>query len=1028
MHFSKLRLAGFKSFVDPTELVIEPGLTGIVGPNGCGKSNLVEALSWAMGETSAKRMRGGEMDDVIFGGTSARPARNLAEVALSLDNTRHDAPKPYDEYDEIEMVRRIERGEGSGYRVNGKEVRARDVQLLFADAATGAQSPAIVSQGRISAIISAKPADRRVLLEEAAGITGLHARRHEAELRLKAAEANLLRLEDVLTTLATQLEGLKKQARQASRYRRLSDHIRSAEAVVLHLRWLAASAERDAAEERLRLAELAVADRTADALAAEREREDAAGELPDLRQREAAAVGRAAAPRARAPGARGGRAPHRRRAALRRTSPRADRRRHRARGSARRGRERGARAARGRACRPARRPGPRSEGATGRSGGACDSRAPRSHRSRAELARLTEESAATEARRAALATRRHQAAERAERLAARQEELIRQRAALEAETVSAARTAEAAQSVQDATAALEAARAAAETAEHELRAAQAAEAAARAPLEAAESRRAKLRTEAQALNELLAAASGKRYPPILDSIEVASGFEAALGAALGDDLAAPLDAAAPMHWQRLADYHETVPLPAGCAPLAAQVRAPAALARRLAQIGILDDASEAERLQAELRPGQRLVSRDGGLWRWDGFRRAAGTPTAAAQRLRQRNRLVEIDDAARDSDREIAGLSERFAAAQQATRRHVDAERAARETARNALDTLADARDRESKLTREAAAIVSRLETLNATAERLATDLGEARYEGDIAAASLAELPDPAIARETIEQIRARLSERRLHHVACQGEHDRLLRDAALRRERIDALAGEVASWQNRAQGAERQRATLEERRDTLVREMDALARRPAEIAAQRDALAETISASTTRRNLAADALATAETRLTATERAAKAADAALAGERETRVRCEAHRDQAQEAQDVLFRHIAERLECAPDAILASVGIGADEALPPLDDATARWERLMRERDNMGPVNLVAEQEAREVEERLALLTGERDDLVGAIAKLRHGIQTLNREGRERLARRLRAGERAFHQALHPALRRRPCASRGSTT
>jgi chromosome segregation protein len=995
VHFAKLRLAGFKSFVDPTELVIEPGLTGIVGPNGCGKSNLSEALSWVMGETSAKRMRGGEMDDVIFGGTSTRPARNLAEVSLSLDNTRHDAPKPYDEYDEIEVVRRIERGEGSGYRVNGKEVRARDVQLLFADAATGSQSPAMVSQGRISALISAKPADRRVLLEEAAGIAGLHQRRHEAELRLKAAEANLLRLEDVLTTLATQLDGLKKQARQASRYRRLSDHIRSAEAVVLHLRWLAASAEREAAEERLRLAELAVADRTADSLAADRQREDAAGELPELRQREAAA----SAELQRLVHARQALEEEERRIAAARLS--AEQRLAQIAADIIREEALGADASAALARLEAERAdllGAQAQEGTAQHDAAAALAASRTEVAaiEAELARLTEDSAAIEARRSALAASRRQAAERADRLAARQAELVPARAALEAAEISAERTAEATQSVLDAAQAVDAARAAAETAEQDLRAAQAAEATARAPLEAAESRRAKLRTEAQALNELLAAASDKRYPPILDSIEVAGGFEAALGAALGEDLAAPLDAAAPIHWRGLADYPETAPLPAGCAPLASQVRAPAALARRLAQIGVLDDGADAERLQGELQPGQRLVNRDGGLWRWDGFRRAAGTPTAAAQRLRQRNRLAEIDDALRETESEIATLAETFAAAQQGTRRQVDDERAARERARHALDRLADARDHEAKLAREAAAIVSRLEALNETAERLATELGEARYEGDMADAALVALPDPAIARAAIEEIRAHLSERRLHHVACQGEHDRLLREAALRRERIDALGGEVTSWHGRAEGAKRQRVTLEERRDALTTEMDALARRPAEIAAQREALAETIAASTTRRNAAADLLATGEARLTAAERAAKAADAALAGEREARVRCEAHRDQAGEAQDGLVRLIAERLDCAPDAILAAVGM-AEDALPPLADATARWERLVRERDNMGPVNLVAEQEAREVEERLALLTGERDDLVAAIAKLRHGIQTLNREGRERL-------------------------------
>src|SRR5919198_486055 len=237
MQVERLRLTGFKSFVEPTELAIEPGLTGIVGPNGCGKSNLVEALRWVMGESSAKRMRGGEMDDVIFGGTVNRPARNVAEVALLVENSERRAPAVFNDEAEIEVSRRIERGAGSAYRVNDREVRARDVQLLFADAATGAHSAALVSQGRIGAIINAKPIERRSLLEEAAGIGGLHARRHEAELRLRAAETNLARLDDVIVTLQAQWDALKKQARQAGRYRRLSEHIRRAEAVLLHLLW-----------------------------------------------------------------------------------------------------------------------------------------------------------------------------------------------------------------------------------------------------------------------------------------------------------------------------------------------------------------------------------------------------------------------------------------------------------------------------------------------------------------------------------------------------------------------------------------------------------------------------------------------------------------------------------------------------------------------------------------------------------------------------------------------------------------------
>ena len=231
MKFDRLRLAGFKSFCDPTEFKIEPGLTGVVGPNGCGKSNLVEAMRWVMGENSYKNMRASGMDDVIFSGSGKRPSRNIAEVGLVLDNSDRKAPAAFNDAEMIEVTRRIERENGSTYRVNGREARARDVQLLFADASTGARSPAMVRQGQIGEIIGAKPQARRLILEEAAGISGLHSRRHEAELRLKGAEDNLLRVEDVLKQIDTQVDLLRKQARQSTRYRGLAADIRRQEAL-----------------------------------------------------------------------------------------------------------------------------------------------------------------------------------------------------------------------------------------------------------------------------------------------------------------------------------------------------------------------------------------------------------------------------------------------------------------------------------------------------------------------------------------------------------------------------------------------------------------------------------------------------------------------------------------------------------------------------------------------------------------------------------------------------------------------------
>jgi len=290
VQFDKLRLSGFKSFVDPTELVIESGMTGIVGPNGCGKSNLVEALKWVMGETSAKQMRGSEMEDVIFAGAGTRPARNIAEVMLSLDNKTRTAPAMVNDSDQLDVVRRIERGHGSAYSVNGREIRARDVQTLFADAATGSRSTALVSQGRIGALINAKPVDRRSVIDEAAGITGLYARRHEAELRLRAAEQNLARVQDVLVALEEQHKGLKRQARQASRYRNLSDHIRRAEAAVLALRLAKTESELAEAGERLKEAEAQVNDLTRLVGLATTAQAEAATSLPPLRNEEASAA------------------------------------------------------------------------------------------------------------------------------------------------------------------------------------------------------------------------------------------------------------------------------------------------------------------------------------------------------------------------------------------------------------------------------------------------------------------------------------------------------------------------------------------------------------------------------------------------------------------------------------------------------------------------------------------------------------------------------------------------------------------
>ena len=286
MKFKKIKVTGFKSFVDPTEIIIEEGLTGIVGPNGCGKSNVVESLRWCMGETSPKSMRGSGMEDVIFSGTADRPARNNAEVTISLDNKDRNAPSEFNEEEEIQVRRKIEKDRGSEYRINGKEVRARDVQRLFADLSTGAHSPSLISQGRVGALINAKPIDRRAVLEEAAGISGLHSRRHEAELKLKAAETNLQRLKDIMRQLNSQITNLKKQAQQAETYKSISSEITRLEGEVMYLKWFNLKESFEKSNKNLQLSETQIQKYTLEVTQATTNQVKANEKIKPLREKE----------------------------------------------------------------------------------------------------------------------------------------------------------------------------------------------------------------------------------------------------------------------------------------------------------------------------------------------------------------------------------------------------------------------------------------------------------------------------------------------------------------------------------------------------------------------------------------------------------------------------------------------------------------------------------------------------------------------------------------------------------------------
>jgi chromosome segregation protein len=996
VQFTRLRLTGFKSFVDSTELWIEPGLTGVVGPNGCGKSNLVEAMRWVMGETSAKQMRGGGMDDVIFGGTDARPARNVAEVSLVLDNADRTAPSGYNDRDEIDVSRRIERGEGSVYRVNGSDVRARDVQTLFADAASGARSTALVSQGRIGEIISAKPTDRRHLLEEAAGITGLHSRRHEAELRLRAAETNLERLDDVLGALEEQLKGLKKQARQATRYRNLSDHIRRAEAIAFHHQWAETSAEHEAAKTSLNDAETSVTELTRLVAAASASEADMAGKIPALRDAEASE----AAVLQRLLIARDGLEQEERRIEAERKETEARITQingDMARESALKSDAETALAQLDQeiaSIKAAQASEQQEIAAANQKQEVAQSEVTRLEQ---EVTRLTQAIASDETRQTALKRQLKDCEDRRTRIAQRLEQAAIETKAAEATLAAAGAGDEVSKRVEDARAALTAARDRFDEAEKAKLAITTQEANARSALQEAETRVARLNAEAAALRALLTVGDPDLWPPMIDAVSVQPGYESALAAALGDDLNAPSDDAAPVHWRVLAPFDAPAPLPTGVTPLSSIVSAPPVLARRLSQIGLVEDAAQGNRIAPDLLQGQRLVSRDGSLWRWDGYTAIGEEAGGAATRLTQRNRLRDLGAECDRAERLMGEDRARYDSIHAELEQAAEQERLARDEARAADTAFQKELDREAALNRESADARSRINALRETSETLRADDSETSIVMRSAEEELAGLDDVDAKRELAATQRAELADARAMAANRQADHDGLIREAATRQQRLSDIDNELESWKQRAANAAQQTNALLERRQAAEETLERLTVRPAEIAEQRDALFEQVSNAEQSRDKAADALAEAETQLAELGRSLKEAEGRHATSREERVRCQANVEQIEQAMAVIVERAEERIACHPNEALAAVKVEDNEKLPDRVSIEARVERLKRERENMGAVNLRAEAEAAELDERITIMLAEREDLVSAIARLRQGIANLNREGRTRL-------------------------------
>ena len=994
MKFNKLRLTGFKSFVEPTDLHIQPGLTGIVGPNGCGKSNLLEALRWVMGENSYKNMRGSGMEDVIFAGTTQRPSRNMAEVMVLMDNDDRTAPAQFNDNEHLEISRAIVRDAGSTYRVNGKEVRAKDVQLLFADASTGSRSPSLVRQGQIAEIINAKPQARRLILEEAAGITGLHTRRHDAELKLKAAEQNLGRLDDVMAQLDAQLNSLKRQARQAQKYKIVSVEIRKLEAAGLFVAWRDATADATRDKAALDEATRALAEYTRSASEKLRMRDELGDGLPALREQEtvrAAVLQRLTLERASLDDEE------------KRIEGRiAELKQRRQQANADVAREENSLAD--------------TDGMISRLGAEKETLLSSSQDGqdvRAQAAAAVQEAAEALAR----------AQEAADEAGNRLSQLSAQRGAMEkAINEHRSRLARLDQELQSLSgrrahllslmgdagdgvtlaAAVEAAVKFAESSEQDashsevtLRVARQVETDKRQAFDEARRAAERLQTEVRTLTNFLRNDASDLWPAVVDALMVEPGYETALAAALGDDIDASADEGAPIHWRGLPALASTAALPGDATPLSKHVDAPPALSRALAHVGVVSKAVGAA-LQAQLLPGQRLVSREGDVWRWDGFVSAGDAPSAAAKRLAERNRLTQLEAGLGAANAKAEQAKQDFEHARAAVENGVKAEREKRESWRTAGAALEVARRALQTFERKQSEQTAQTSALDEATRRTEAQLQEVNQLCAGAELEFAALPALDGLSDDVHALRETLNRERSVYGEARARHDSLEREARMRADRLAAIESETQQWLARATKAREQMDALTARATEAETSLAELSAMPQQLADKRLKLMNMLSEAERDRKQAADSLQVAENNVRAADAALREAQELAGNAREDHARLGARIEASQQRQEHCQLRITETLNCAPEEILAQAGVEADK-LPGGDDIEKKLLGLREDRERLGAVNLRADEEAEAVANQLATMTSEKDELVQAINKLRGAIGSLNKEGRQRL-------------------------------
>jgi chromosome segregation protein len=984
-------------------MVIEPGLTGVVGPNGCGKSNLLEALRWVMGENSSKSMRGGIMDDVIFAGTASRPARNLAEVTLSLDNKNRTAPAAFNDELQLEISRRIERNSGSAYRLNGKDVRAKDVQLLFADASTGAHSPSLVSQGRIGALISAKPRQRRAILEEAAGISGLHTRRKEAESKLRSAEHNIERLADIEGQLSDQIKNLKSQVGQAARYKKLSEQIRELRTSLFISQWQALTVKIEIngakhgeyltqiesmtitlggfSKEAVILAAKIPALRTKD--------NDIAGQLQQITMEQNALNHEEQQLKAR-----------NERLAAQFLQISADEERQ---GSVIKDA-----AEKMQTLETERKQLQKAQSAEGKGEEGLSQNLAKNQKRTLDAEWKLEELALKQAEdRAARSNLEREMTETQKKL----DFLLEQKNAitmrlekLESNNLfgSALKVSEQnLRKAEEQTHQLHQKYSAAEENRQKLNLK---EQEARKSYMEVQAELGKVTAGAAALKNVLASAHGAARQPLVDFIQIKEGYEAALGAAFGDELEYSIDEGEDIFWHQESslDMKRDRKLPKGVEALADYVSFSDPLKDdflkfKLSQIGVVKDAKTARSLMTELTIGQKLVTVAGGAWRWDGLCISPDAPSAAAVKLGQRNELKDLEKSKIIWQKRVRDAQNILEAQEKSVWQGNAHAREAREIWQksevNAAASRRELTEAEQQSTRHKS-------EENALKDRLTTmeeEVLEGAERAEKATKNYENQPEFIDLENDINQSRGLVERRRSALSQARLSYDLFHSEKSSRTARLKDIDAELEEWARRLGSINDHISELSVRKKQTAAEQKELENRPGKIIEQRRRLNGKTQEVQIKRTNAIKNLRDAEDDLHHKEEKLKKIEHLLGQAREEKARFEAKLSGLKEQQEILNIRIKDDLKSSPQELLKELKEEEGDAYKDYDEIHLKLEKAKYRREAMGQVNLAAESQLKEINEKFELSLNERKELQMAIGKLRGAIAELNYEGRNRM-------------------------------